>query len=232
MRILLENPDILVAEKTANLPTQPLQGKEGHSLASLLSAVYPELKKVGGSDWGAVHRLDVETSGLVIFARHQRAYQQLREDFSKNRVEKEYMALVQGTVQEKGKIHWPIGADPKSAKRVKVYKNIKEARRHEAQEAVTTYDPLTPGPSPIRWERGAEGWVRATLLRITIKAGRRHQIRAHLAAAGHPIVGDQLYGGPKSTRLHLHASRLKFKHPRTGRLIEVVSMPAFVGSTS
>lgn len=222
MRILFEDPDVLIVEKPEDLPTQPLKNRKNDSLASLLVQKYPKLKKVGGSDWGAVHRLDVETSGLVAFARNQKTYERLREDFSKNRIEKEYTALVQGKIEKAGHIDWPIGSDPKSAKKVKVYKNIKEARRNKAQEAVTIYQT----PSPYQ----GEGRGEVSLLRIHIKTGRRHQIRAHLAAISHPIVGDTTYGGPKAERLHLHASRLKFKHPRTGQWVEVVSEPAFSGS--
>lgn len=198
-RIVLRDPDFLVVEKPAGIATQPLPHPIGQTLgsapplASLLAENYPELKSVGGSDWGAVHRLDRETSGLVVFARNQETYESLRQSFSQNRVEREYVAVVEGEVTKGGKINWPIGPDPKSSRKVRVYKNLKEARRNKAQEAVTIYEPLTP-----------------SLLRISIKTGRRHQIRAHLKAIGHPV-------------LKLHASRLKFIHPKTDRPVEVVS---------
>lgn len=217
MRIVLEDPDFLVVEKPVGISTQPLPPRRDGSqtaptVASILAEQYPELKSVGGFDWGAVHRLDRETSGLVVFARNEETYRYFRQEFSKNKVEREYVAIVEGVVEKKGKIDWPIGPDPKSAKRVKVYKNPKEARRHKAQEAVTT---LTPLPSPA----GGEGGT--TLLRVIIKTGRRHQIRAHLAAIGHPV-------------LSLHASRLKFRHPptadRTNRWVEAVSDASFSGS--
>lgn len=163
------------------------------TVASLLAEYHPELKSVGGSDWGAVHRLDRETSGLVVFARNEKTYRYFRELFSKNLVEREYIALVEGKVAKKGKIDWPIGPDPKSSKKVKVYKNIKEARSHKAQEAITIYEPLTPN-----------------LLKILIKTGVRHQIRAHLAAIGHRVI-------------RLHASRLKFRHPQGDQWVEAAS---------
>ncbi len=226
-RIVYRDNAILVVEKPAGIPTQPLGVGAGFprpgrgdraptTLASLLAEQYPELKTVGGSDRGAVHRLDRETSGLVVFARTQSAYEFLRGEFSKAQVEKEYAAIVEGRITRKGRINWPIGPDPKSAKRVRVYKNVREARRNRAQEALTTYTPLSD-------HRGEGPGVRRTLLRILIRTGRRHQIRAHLAAIGHPIVGDRLYGGPEATRLHLHASRIQFRHPTTNRFLEVAS---------
>ncbi len=224
--IHLEDPDFVIVEKPAGISTQPLRARANTrfaptTLSHLVAELFPEIKTVGGSDWGAVHRLDRETSGLVVFARNPKTYEALREAFSKNEVEKEYTALVQGEIQEGGKIDWPIGPDPKSAKRVKVYRNIAEARRNKAQEAVTIYTPLPPA---------GEGHG----VRVLIKTGRRHQIRAHLAAIGHPIVGDEIYGTSRAgrtqgspLRLHLHASRLKFRHPRTHQWVDASSPVPF-----
>ena len=240
IRVVFEDADLLVVEKPAGIPTQPqtspnpLLREEGvKTLAELLSGQYPEIRNVGGNDWGAVHRLDVETSGLVVFARHQRSYDFLRKEFSTHRVEKEYTALVEGILREPGKIIWPIGPDPKTQKRVKVYKGIKEAVKNKAQEAVTIYAPLTRPSATLSpgSERG-----RNTLLKIKIKTGRRHQIRAHLAALGHPIVGDRLYGKSVSSSptppLQLHATRLKFKHPQGNRWVEVAATPSFSSCAS
>jgi 23S rRNA-/tRNA-specific pseudouridylate synthase len=166
-----------------------------------------------------VHRLDVATSGLILFARNEASYLKLREDFSKNRIGKEYTALVSGLVATGGKIAWPIGPDPKSTKRVKIYRSVIEARRHKAQEAVTVYVPVSVGANLCvrpSLEGQPHGAAPTTLLKIKIKTGRRHQIRAHLAAIGHPIVGDKIYGGPPAERLYLHATVLAFLHPATG----------------
>jgi 23S rRNA pseudouridine1911/1915/1917 synthase len=153
-------------------------------------------------------------------------YEALREAFSKNEVEKEYTALVEGDIQEAGKIDWPIGPDPKSAKRVKVYRNRVAARKGGAQEAVTIYERV--GATPNYGAAIADlVFALTTLLRVLIKTGRRHQIRAHLAALGHPIVGDKVYGGPPADRLHLHASRLRFRHPRTNLWVEACSPAPF-----
>ncbi len=232
-RIHYEDEDLVIAEKPAGIPTQPLSMKtaeaasDGETLALLIAEKYPELREVGGSDHGAVHRLDRETSGLVIFARNQKTYDIVRMMFSKNQIEKEYVAVVEGFVAKAGKITWPIGPDPRSSKRVKAYRNIAEARKHKALEASTSYEPL----ESQSLSSGLNRLGSCTCLRIRIKTGRRHQIRVHLAESGYPIVGDEIYGNDKSEgeRLHLHASRLKFKHPHTGRWVEIFSPIPFFG---
>lgn len=218
MIILYQDKDLVVVEKPVGYAVYPVKGSVKPTVSEYLCQKFPELKNL--PDQGAVHRLDVETSGLVLFARNEVVYHKLRSDFSKNRIHKEYTALVSGMVKTGGKISLPIGPDPKSAKRVKVYRNLAEARRHKAQEAVTVYEPVgAPLGAPLL-EGPAIGGAPTTLLHITIKTGRRHQIRAHLAAMGHPIVGDKLYGGPAANRLYLHASALGCKHPVTGEQLE------------
>lgn len=234
VKILLEEPDFLIVEKQAGIPTQPLRGHAEPTLADLLAIQFPELKNVGGLDTGAVHRLDRDTSGLVVFARNDETYEILREAFARNEVEKDYVALVQGDVIEAGKIDVPIGSDPKSEKKVRIYRNVAEARRHKAQDALTTYVPVGVGIKRAR----RDDTDATTLLRVTIKTGRRHQIRVHLAALGHPIVGDTLYGARPSDRLYLHATRLKFRYPQhpqlhleAARWVEAASPVPFVGAT-
>jgi 23S rRNA-/tRNA-specific pseudouridylate synthase len=253
--VVLEEKDFVIVLKPVGIATQPLTrqlasadanplsrspkgprfagGRGSETLAALVAEAYPEVKNVGGPDWGAVHRLDRATSGLVVFARNQAAYDVLREAFSKNEVEKEYTALVEGAIEAPGKIDWPIGPDPKSAKKVKVYRNIAEARRNKAQEATTFYEPVGAAHPSQDAGPGRENRTPTTLLRVTIKTGRRHQIRAHMAAIDHPLVGDTLYGGPEADRLHLHASRLKFRYlqdpkdPKPARWAEASSPVPF-----
>ena len=219
--ILHSDPDLLIINKPPGLADP----------AGLLVTEFPELAKVGGSDRGACHRLDVGTSGLMVFARNEPTYRTMRGLFSKNRVKKEYTALVAGPIRKPGKITWPIGPDPRSSRRVKVYRNLAEARRNKAQEASTFYEPVGTGPASGSARRcsfhcasvGRPTRVTRpfTTLKIQIKTGRRHQIRAHLAGEGHPIVGDTLYKGPPADRLYLHASRLEFVHPKTGKKLVV-----------
>lgn len=213
LRIVYKDNDLLIIDKPPGL-ADPAAG---------LAKQYPEITRVGGRDRGACHRLDVGTSGLMVFARHEEIWEKMRAAFSKNRVAKEYVAFVAGEVKKRGRIEWPIGPDPKSKRRVKVYRNLAEARRNKAQEAVTVYTPLTP-PHPVPLPRGERGsWIT-----VIIKTGCRHQIRAHLAALGHPIVGDILYKGPPAERLYLHAGGLRFNHPRTGEPVEVESPSPFL----
>jgi 23S rRNA pseudouridine1911/1915/1917 synthase len=231
MVVHLEDPDFVIVEKPGGISTQPLRVRANTrfaptTLADLVAERFPEIRSVGGADRGAVHRLDRETSGLVVFARNQVTYDALRKMFSKNEVEKEYTALVEGIIEKSGRIPWPIGPDPKSAKRVKVYRNTAEARRMKAQEATTLYENIAEN-LVFAPNRAMTSIAPTTLLSVTIKTGRRHQIRAHLAAIGHPIVGDDLYGGPPADRLLLHASRLRFRHPRTNQWVEASSPSPF-----
>ncbi|MBI1909335.1 MAG: RluA family pseudouridine synthase [Deltaproteobacteria bacterium] len=228
--ILYEDPDLLIVNKPAGLPTQGV----GETTTSLIALQYPEILLL--PDQGAVHRLDNDTSGLVVIARNQKCWEAMRELFSRNQVQKEYFALVWGKVLAKGEIDLPIGSDPKSSKRVKVYRNKKEAVRNRAQSAVTFYEPVQAtrtggeGRAPGRAERVSTAGRNlrqdpSTWLRIRIKTGRRHQIRAHLAAIGHPVVGDKIYKnqpvthvpGTEKSRHCLHATSLRFRHPQTGR---------------
>ncbi len=216
IEIIYSDPDLVIINKPAGL-VDP---------AADLIKNFPEIARIGGKDRGACHRLDVGTSGLMVFARNEETYRKMREAFSKNRVKKEYQAQVIGEISRPGKIDFPIGPDPKSPKRVKVYRNLKEARRNKAQEAVTNYE-LPPlkvrGGLGGRYEGPGGRGEPMTWLRIIIKTGRRHQIRAHLASIGHPIVGDTLYKGPPADRLYLHASRLEFCHPWVGTLLKFSS---------
>ena len=159
---------------------------------------------------GIVHRLDKGTSGVMVIAKNDDAHKELARQFHDREVEKEYVALAWGLVQQRKRINAAIGRDPKN--RVKM-----SMRAGRARHAVTR----------VTWSRDLKG---VTLLRVAIATGRTHQIRVHLSAIGHPIVGDALYGGvhrrvphplravTKLTRPFLHAERLVFTHPRTRAL--------------
>jgi 23S rRNA pseudouridine1911/1915/1917 synthase len=175
------------------------------------------LSGIGGEKRpGIVHRLDRGTSGLMVVAKHDRAHEALAEQFRDREIEKEYTALVWGVVQAGRRIDEPIGRDPANRKKM-------SARARRSREAVTRI---------IRAEPAGRG---LTLARIAIHTGRTHQIRVHLSAIGHPIVGDALYGGvhrrvPGNLRAvahlerpFLHASRLAFTHPADGRRVEFTS---------
>jgi 23S rRNA pseudouridine1911/1915/1917 synthase len=157
---------------------------------------------------GVVHRLDLDTSGLVIFARTQEAFEALGRMIRAREVTRTYIALVAGKVEPPaGAIEAPIGRDPGKRTRQAIVSTGKPAR--------TRY----------RTVRQFDG---ATLLEVTLETGRMHQIRVHMAATGHPVIGDPVYGGraPSPVRLDrqfLHAARLSFKHPVTGAAIDLTS---------
>ena len=176
-----------------------------------------DLSGIGGEQRpGIVHRLDRGTSGLMVVAKHDASHDELARQFHDREVEKEYVALVWGTVQAGRRIDAPIGRDPANRKKM-------SARARRSRAAVTRIV-------------GAEHFGRAlTLAQVAIQTGRTHQIRVHLSAIGHPIVGDSVYGGVRRrvpgdvravTRLDrpfLHAARLAFSHPTDGRRLEFTS---------
>lgn len=219
-KILLQDPDFLVVEKKSGLHIHPLKEDEMATLYQGVIAQYPEIASIGHSprEGGLLHRLDLETSGLVLFARHQKAYDFLREEFKKRRVKKEYLALVEGSLQNsEGSIEIPIAHHGKNKRKMLCVKHDGIKVRGEKREAVTHYQVL-------------EAYPGASFLKIEIPTGVRHQIRVHMAFIGHPIVGDKLYGKQNSQtleipRLFLHASQLSFRHPSPPHSLVTVSCP-------
>jgi 23S rRNA pseudouridine1911/1915/1917 synthase len=237
VQVVLKDPSFLVVEKPAGIAVHPLSSDEKGTLIQGVIAQYPEVMEVGTSkrEFGLIHRLDNETSGLVLIARTPEAFQFLREEFRRRRVEKEYLALVVGEIAGASgrtplqweKIDSPIAHHPKNKKKMKVVtlpspptplpkgeggRRSKEERKERGRQAITFFSV----------EKRLKGF---TLLRVRIPTGVRHQIRVHLHHLGHPIVGDVLYGGEKTRlsgfdRIFLHATRLSFRHPRTFKKIE------------
>jgi len=209
--ILYEDPAVMAVDKPAGLPSHALRGDEAATIANFLLACHPEIAAVGRGplEPGIVHRLDVETSGVLLVARTPTAYDALRRQFSEHRVRKEYRAVVHGDVTRGGEIRTPIAATRNRA-RVRVCRTMEPGGR----TALTRVQPL-------------ERFGAFTLLAIEISTGVRHQIRVHLASIGHPVVGDRHYG-PADARSDaprhlLHAYRLGFTHPGSGQYTEVSS---------
>jgi 23S rRNA pseudouridine1911/1915/1917 synthase len=215
--ILYQDTDLIVVDKPAGMVVHPAAGHESGTLVNALLHHVTDLSGIGGEKRpGIVHRLDRGTSGLMVVAKHDAAHEELARQFHDREVEKEYLALVWGEVQAGRRIDAPIGRDPGDRKKM-------SARARRSREAVT------------RITR-AERFGRAlTLARVAIHTGRTHQIRVHLSAIGHPIVGDSLYGGVHRRvqgdlravthldRPFLHAARLVFTHPTDGRRMEFES---------
>ncbi len=205
LSIVYEDGDLLVVDKPAGLAVHPSPGHSSHTLVNGILAHCTDLSGIGGElRPGIVHRLDKDTSGLIIIAKNDAAHTSLARQLKDRKVEKTYTALVEGRpAHEEGLIEGPIGRDPQHRKRMAVVAHGRDAR--------TRYRVL----------REIAG---RSLLEVRPETGRTHQIRVHLASIKHPIVGDALYGRrrePALARQFLHAQRLAFKHPRTGERLEL-----------
>ncbi len=204
--IIYEDSDVIVLNKAAGLTVHPAPGHASHTLINALLARYPELANFGASlRPGIVHRLDKDTSGLMIVAKNGPAQQNLINQFKTHSVSKGYIALVKGKVTpSRGIIEAPIGRHPVNRKRMAIVSKGREAKTiYKVREYIGKY----------------------TLLEITIETGRTHQIRVHLSAIGYPVIGDITYG-VKSVHLKrqfLHAYRLGFRLPSTGEYKEFIS---------
>lgn len=218
--ILFNDADVVVVNKPAGMVVHPAAGNATGTLVNALLHHIKDLSGIGGEVRpGIVHRLDKGTSGVMVVAKNDDAHKELARQFHDREVEKEYVALTWGLVQQRKRINAAIGRDPKN--RVKM-----STRAGRARHAVTR----------VTWARDLKG---VSLIRVAIATGRTHQIRVHLSAIGHPIVGDALYGGVHRrvphplravttlTRPFLHAERLAFTHPRTGERMEFTApLPA------
>ncbi|MCX6720294.1 MAG: RluA family pseudouridine synthase [Candidatus Staskawiczbacteria bacterium] len=210
IKIIYEDKDLLVVEKPAGIvvfPEGPTLKSGEKTLIDYLIEQYPELKNVGEAPrYGVVHRLDKDTSGVLLVAKSAEGLIFLQKQFKNREVEKKYVCLVEGTIKEdKGKIKTLMARSPKDGRKQKVYL---EAEPHplSAREAITEYKVI-------------DDFKDYTLLEVQIKTGRRHQIRCHFSYLQHPIAGDKLYGfknskNPRgSERQFLHAQKLKIQLP-------------------
>ena len=213
LEVVYQDSDVIVVNKPAGMVVHPGAGHEGGTLVNALLHHVEDLSGIGGERRpGIVHRLDKGTSGVMVVAKNDAAHHELARQFHDREVEKVYVALVWGLVQQRKRIDIPIGRDP-------VHREKISTRARRARSAVTR----------VTWARHVPG---LSLLRVAIATGRTHQIRVHLTAIGHPIVGDALYGGihrrmpqhlravQQLTRPFLHAERLAFVQPRTGERLE------------
>ncbi len=213
------DPEVIVVDKPAGLVVHPGAGHRTGTLVHGLLAQFPELRSVAeevGADLdrpGIVHRLDRGTSGLMVVARTPDAYRSLVGQLAERVVSRSYRVLVLGTVEgESGMVDAPVGRSVGSPTRMAVSRKGKEARtRYRVEQRFSQ-------PAPT------------TLMTAALETGRTHQIRVHLSAIGHPVVGDEVYGHGRSlpgavvSRPFLHAYRLEFEHPRTGDTVAWTSV--------
>lgn len=211
--VVHEDDDIVVVDKPVGVAAHPSPGWSGPTVVGGLAAAGVQVARSGPAErQGIVHRLDVGTSGLMVVAKSGRAYTALKRAFAERTVDKVYLALAQGHPDPtSGTIDAPIGRHPGS--------DWKFAVVADGRPSVTHYELLEAVPS-------------ASLLEVNLETGRTHQIRVHLAAVRHPLVGDLTYGADPVlaqrlglTRQWLHATRLGFTHPGTGQRVELVSDP-------
>jgi 23S rRNA pseudouridine1911/1915/1917 synthase len=237
--VVYEDADLAVINKPAGMMVHAGSGQNDdvRSRGTLVNALLFRFKKLSatGGDLrpGIVHRLDKDTSGLIVVAKNDRTHAALAEMFSSRQIKKTYIALVQGAVERaKGTINANVGRDPVRRTRMTA-KPLGDART-----AVTHYEVV---------RRLANRFGKFTLIKVRIETGRTHQIRVHMASIGYPVVGDTLYGGAgqltdqvasqaatskaarrkseperlKLGRNFLHAARLEFTHPKTGKVLQV-----------
>jgi 23S rRNA pseudouridine1911/1915/1917 synthase len=225
LHILFEDSHLLVVNKPSGMVVHPAPGHPGGTLVNAVLFRCRDLSGIGGVlRPGIVHRIDKDTSGLLVIAKTDEAHRGLAAQFKDHRVKKTYQVLVHGDIKgEEGVVDLPVGRHPVDRKKM-------STRSRRGKEALS------------RW-RAAERYGVATLLEVAIETGRTHQIRVHLNALGYPVVGDHVYGKKANARMDkndhatrmlknmerqaLHACRLSFTHPVTGEGLTFVSpLPA------
>jgi 23S rRNA pseudouridine1911/1915/1917 synthase len=215
--IAYEDAEIIAIDKPAGIPTHGFSARDVDTLANFLVARWPEISFVGRSRWepGLLNRLDTETSGLVLVAKNQPVFDNLREQFRRRQVIKKYIALVWGETASSGSISLALAHDPTNKSRMRVANEFESDRpRQRSWHALTCFRKLASSGE-------------MSLLEVAMKTGVTHQIRVHLAATGHAIVGDSRYGSKNDpadlARHFLHASGLEFAHPASGKSTAVES---------
>lgn len=207
IEVVYEDEDIIVVNKPKGLVVHPGNGNQDGTLVNAIMAICKDsLSGIGGEIRpGIVHRLDKDTSGILIIAKNDKAHINLSEQIKNREVDKRYIALVRGNIEEnEATIKMPIARSQKDRKKMAVSK--------DGKEAITHFKVL-------------KRYGNYTLLELKIDTGRTHQIRVHLAEIGHPVIGDEVYSNGKNEfNVHgqmLHSKKIKFKHPSTGKIIEL-----------
>lgn len=233
LNIIFEDSYLLVVDKPPGLVSTPSETQTDPTLADILNQEYHISLERGG----LVHRLDKDTSGLIIAAKNQAIFDNLQAQFKERRVQKEYIALIHGRVEEETEVNAPIARNPGDREKFVVLADGRDAvtSLHLLQVYTmpeTSINQLFGGFNKIQMRRIFAGkYPEFSLVRCFPKTGRTHQIRVHLKYINHPIVGDEKYGGRKTVRLDhrwcprqfLHAAKITFEHPITGQVLNLAS---------
>lgn len=231
LSIIYEDSALLVLNKTCSLHSVANPRSNGPSLAAEVIKEYPLLRSAAKreGDAGFISRLDFETSGIIVASKTREAWNKLRSEGEKGRIKKLYIALAEGEFPKRIIIDAPIGTRHRRGKKVRAFEGIPK-KKDRAQDAETIF-------TRKKYFEDSD----ASLIEAEISLGKRHQIRAHASFAGHPLLGDSLYGSELSIekvfsgsgipQFFLHAARISFKHPVTGEDVEfVATVPSYAGS--
>ncbi len=231
LAIVYEDDDLLVIDKPAGMVVHPSPGHDSGTLVHAVLHHCPQLEGVDGEQRpGIVHRLDKETSGLIVVAKHDRALRYLQDQFKARTVYKQYLALVEGRMTPpRGRINAPIGRHPTQHTRQVVLPPDAITGESAGREAITDYEVLAVYAAPMRGAGNAIATF--SLVSAELHTGRTHQIRVHFAWRQHPVVGDEIYGFKRQrlalSRHFLHAHKLRIRLPCDGEEHEFVApLPA------
>ena len=215
--IIYEDDAILALDKPAGMASHGFSARDDATLTNFLLARWPGLYNVGKSRWepGLVHRLDVETSGVILVAKTQSAFDSLRAQFRRREVSKTYWALAWGDTLDRGTIDIPLAHDGSDKRRMRAVMPSASGKPARSWPALTHYRKIAAAHA-------------MSLLEIIMATGVTHQIRVHLAAIGHPIIGDALYGAEGKEKFglqrhFLHARALEFRHTESQRMVRLES---------
>lgn len=218
LQVVYEDDNMLIIDKEAGMVVHPAPGHESGTLVHAILHHCPALEGVGGERRpGIVHRLDKETSGLIVVAKNDQAHRDLQAQFKARSVYKEYLALVEGTIEPpQGRINAPIGRHPIERKRQAVLPLDPQNGKSQGRSAITDY---YREAVYTKTDSSDHSIARYSLVRVVLHTGRTHQIRVHLAWRKHPVVGDTLYGYRRQRlpirRQFLHAHKLRLRIPGT-----------------